>query len=172
MTESGREAGNALVRSLAAALSPAAEQDLTQADLIAATNSHLQIETMAAALIGKPWKMASPAQRMRLCAALLVPVARTLAVPFRERPKITLLPQRHSNQTDRWQVSTLLAWPTGQSAEVTWRIERNRGFPRIYDVSIDGVSILESMRSQFAEILRNAEIDTFSSRLEALNARD
>ena len=171
MTESIAEKANTLIRALVAALTPAPDQDLSQADTLAATDAHVGIENMAAALIGRTWRTATAAQRARLCAALLVTVTRNLADLFRHRPRLGRPRIHASDDMDRWRVSTLLTLPAGQSVPVTWRIERNSGSPQIYDVTIDGVSMLESLRAQLAGILTNEGVDAVSSRLEAMNDR-
>ena len=164
MTEAGSP--TALVRSLVAALSPT-EQGLPQADILAAIESHVQIETMARAILGVPWKSATAAQRARLCAALLPMVARAMAGPFAEAHKVVLQPQRLSHAGARSEVSAMLFHPNGAAVKLSWRIELTRVGARIYDASIDGVSILDSMRSQFSEMSARDGIDALSARLEA-----
>ena len=165
MTQPRNEAAVAHVRSFVAALSPPAGEMLSRADMIAAAENHVQVETIARAIVAPSWKAATPAQCTRLCTALLYPMALTLAEHLRHSPKVSFRPQRSVHGTTRWEITAALLFSAGPSIEVSWRGVHNRDGPRIYDISIERISFAESMRSQF--FATRGDIDAVSAQLEA-----
>jgi len=53
---------------------------------------------------------------------------------------------------------------------VTYRLLNNGGQWKLYDMSVEGVSLISSFRSQFAEILSNGNMDTLLKRLSKHNS--
>jgi phospholipid transport system substrate-binding protein len=56
-----------------------------------------------------------------------------------------------------------------QPVHVTYRLIHVGGVWRLFDMSVEGVSLIESFRAQFADILTNGNMDTLLNRLATHN---
>ncbi len=168
MTEHSGDA-IALVRSFIASMTRPPGHSLSQDEIRAAVGRHVRIEIMAASITGPAWKTAAPAQRERLCAVLLDLVAKHMAAPFTsEAGSIRVHPLRGGVERRRVEVPGDKLRANGSAIKLSWRVDRDRSGPFIYDATCDGVSILESLRSQFSEVLRREGVDGLAARLKAL----
>lgn len=57
------------------------------------------------------------------------------------------------------------------SIQVAYRLIRNQGSWKLYDLSVEGVSMLESFRSQFADILSQGNMAQLLNRMSSHNRR-
>lgn len=160
----------AFIRSFAAALSSQPGQARSREDILDAVERNVMIENLTASVVGVSWRKATPDQRTRLCAAILGRVARSMALPFKELPDATLWGERVSGDGDRCQVSARLQSRTGISIAISWRLLRNGGGLRIFDASIDGISIVESLRAQFHATITQGGVDGLIAQLDAMSS--
>lgn len=56
-------------------------------------------------------------------------------------------------------VNSIIVRSEGQNIPLSYSLVSKNGQWRIYDLSVEGVSLLQSFRSQFAEALKNSSID-------------
>ena len=64
-------------------------------------------------------------------------------------------------------VPTRVVTPRGTEIPVDYRMHRAQGRWQVYDVIIEGVSLVSNYRSQFDRIVRTASIDELIKRMEA-----
>jgi phospholipid transport system substrate-binding protein len=69
------------------------------------------------------------------------------------------------------QVSSDIISPESQPIHVTYRLINVGGQWRLYDMSVEGVSLIESFRSQFADILSHGNMEQLISRMSGHNTR-
>jgi phospholipid transport system substrate-binding protein len=63
------------------------------------------------------------------------------------------------------EVRTTIVTPQGQEYSVDYRLLKNPDRWRVYDVVIEGVSLVNNYRSQFAGILQKSSFDELSKKL-------
>lgn len=142
-------------------------QDSTLADdgkrdtLNALFSKSVDIEYVARFVLGRYWRTATPAQQKDYLAAY---------EPFLIRNYVSRI-ERYSGQTykltdskpmqDGANVSMVLHTPDGSSPDVivTYRlVKRADGF-KVIDIVVEGVSLLNTQRSEFASVVSNHGID-------------
>jgi phospholipid transport system substrate-binding protein len=69
------------------------------------------------------------------------------------------------------QVSSDIVSSQSQPIHVTYRLLKTGGGWRLYDMSVEGVSLIESFRSQFSDILSHGDMGTLLQRMSGHNAR-
>ncbi|OGT62681.1 MAG: hypothetical protein A3E85_00320 [Gammaproteobacteria bacterium RIFCSPHIGHO2_12_FULL_45_12] len=67
-------------------------------------------------------------------------------------------------------VNSVIESPTRQSIQMTYRLLRKGSAWRLYDMSVEGVSLIESFRSQFADILAQGNMEQLLNQLGRHNA--
>jgi ABC-type transporter MlaC component len=156
-----------LVRTFIAAMTPPPGQSLTEAEVLAVVQSHVRIDRIAAAVLRSSWQASTSAQRERICSALLALVSRLMAQPFEAQPASTqLLPFKGGPDRLRVEVSADQL-RNGVTVRLSWRVANEGDGPFIYDAANEGISIVESLRSQFGNVLRREGLDGLVTRLES-----
>ena len=134
---------------------------------------HFDFARMTALATGVGWRSATPAQQ-----GLLVDQFRTLLV----RTYSTAL-TRYTNQTLEFQpervspdgakalVRSLLKQPGAPALTIDYKMATTPGGWKIYDVAIDGVSLVTTYRDSFAEQVRTGGIDGLVKMLTDKNAQ-
>jgi phospholipid transport system substrate-binding protein len=67
------------------------------------------------------------------------------------------------------QVSSEIERPDGPSVSVTYRLVQKGSGWKLYDMSVEGVSMLESFRSQFSDLLESGDMNKLIQQLAAHN---
>ena len=81
---------------------------------------------------------------------------RTYATPLAEYSGETVkfLPERGASSGRFSRVNSVIMRPNGQQIPLSYALVSKNGEWKIYDLSVEGVSLLQSFRTQFAELLR------------------
>lgn len=133
----------------------------------------LDTQTIARASLGKQvWGQASRSQQQRFTQALSELVIRTYAAALsqysNERVKFFPLSASDSKKK-RIRVSSRIIRPNGPPLRVDYRMIHRGNQWKIYDLNIEGVSLLRNFRSQFAAKLRSENLDQL---IQALQQQD
>lgn len=132
---------------------------------------HADIAAMAKRVLPREtWIHASPAQKKQFQTEFTRTLIRTYA---------TALTSYH-NQTIRFfpvrgalgqtiEVKSEITSPETQSIQVVYRLIKSGNQWRLYDMSVEGVSMLESFRSQFASILSQGSMGQLLERMARHN---
>lgn len=134
---------------------------------------YVDFERMTQLAVGRPWRTASPAQQ------------RSLAREFR-----ALLVRTYSNALDAYRGQTMEVQPLSIAPDATDVRVRNRylapGRPpvpidyqmwkspegwKIYDIVVDGISLVATYRTQFNDIIQTSGIDGLLASLTERNRR-
>lgn len=130
-----------------------------------AVHKHLvplvDLQGMSRSVLGREaWQKASSGERKQFAEAFLQLIIRTYSNPLAEYSGETIkfLPANNINGKFL-KVKSIVSRPNGQKIPVTYSLVMRNGKWKIYDFSVEGISLLQSFRSQFAQALKNSTIN-------------
>lgn len=132
---------------------------------------HVNLDLMSQLVVGKYWAQATPEQRSQFKNEFTQFVTRTYSTALNSYSNETVryFPIRGGVTGNRVQVNSAIDQKNGSSISVTYRLIQTGGDWKVYDFSVEGVSIVENYRSQFADVLRTGGIEALNARLRAQN---
>ena len=122
---------------------------------------NVDVNGMSRSVLGrKAWGEASAVDKQRFSKAFTQLVIRTYASPLAEYTdeSIKFMPVRGSLESRFIRVNSLIIRSNGKNIPLSYSLVSKDGNWKIYDLSVEGVSLLQSFRSQFAEALQNSTI--------------
>ncbi len=131
---------------------------------------HFDFRRMSQWVLGRHWRQASEPQRVEFTKQfeqLLVRTYSDALVDFRDQ-SVSFLPTRERSKTDV-AVRVKVSQRGGPSVPITYRMQDNGKGWKIYDVSIDGVSLVITYRSSFTQEIKRNGLDGLIRRLETKN---
>jgi phospholipid transport system substrate-binding protein len=134
---------------------------------------HADVDVMAKRVLPpKVWASASASQRSRFESAFTTLLVHTYASAL----------ANYNDQTIRFypvrggyagknsvQVNSAIERPDGPAISVNYKMVRVGSEWKVYDLSVEGVSMLESFRSQFADQLAQGDIEALINKLSSHN---
>ena len=145
-----------------------------------AIEPHTDFDKIAPLVLGKHWKTATPAEQERFkheFQTLLIRVYSRAFVEYNDW-SINFLPLQISKEATKAIVQTKVMQPGQQPIDVHYRMFLSRGEWKVYDIMIDGVSLVTNYRTTFNDEIQtkgslSAVIDSLAKRnVEALAAKD
>lgn len=132
---------------------------------------HVDIRTMSRWVLGKNWRKASPEQRENFVVEfrdlLLSTYLRQVKTYNGESARF--LPLRGEQREGQAVVNAEIVQPNGPLIHATFRLHQPQGEWMIFDVSVEGISLVATHRSGFNTEIRNRGIDELIARLHRLN---
>lgn len=122
----------------------------------------VDVEGMSRSVLGRQaWTKASAVQKTQFSQAFTRLVIRTYSSPLTQYSDETVqfLPMRGSLSSRFIRVNSVIVRSAGQNIPLTYSLVDKNGQWKIYDISVEGVSLLQSFRSQLAQVLQNSSID-------------
>ncbi|MGQ3891242.1 MlaC/ttg2D family ABC transporter substrate-binding protein [Legionella sp. CNM-4043-24] len=129
---------------------------------------NVDVAGMSRSVLGRQaWNKASAAERTQFSQAFTKLVIRTYAGPLAEYTdeKVTFQPVRGSLEGRFVRVNSTIVRPSGQTIPLTYSLVAQNGQWKIYDLSVEGVSLLQSFRSQFADALQNSNMQALIAKM-------
>jgi phospholipid transport system substrate-binding protein len=130
---------------------------------------HFDFNRMTQLAVGKHWNAATPQQKQALVRefrALLVRTYSTSLTAFKDQA-IEFKPFSMKPDDTEVTVQTEVKQPGGKPVPINYEMYKTAFGWKVYDVSIDGVSLVINYRSSFASTIRQSGIDGLISKLEA-----
>lgn len=134
---------------------------------------HVDVTGMSRSVLGRQvWQKATPAQRTEFSKAFTQLVIRTYSSPLTEYKDETVqfLPVRGSLANRFLRINSVIVRTQGQNIPLSYSLVAKNGDWKIYDISVEGVSLLQSFRSQFAQVLQNSDIDEVIKQMQQKRA--
>jgi phospholipid transport system substrate-binding protein len=134
--------------------------------------SHFDFERMTRLAVGKNWRNATDPQRQALTNGFRTLLVRTYAVAlaqFRDRT-VDYRPLDKAPSGPDVMVHTTVATPQGKPINMDYRMGAVGEDWKVYDVLVDGVSLVINYRSLFDSTVSEKGIDGLVSLLEEKNA--
>ncbi|MFZ2405491.1 MAG: ABC transporter substrate-binding protein [Methylobacter sp.] len=140
---------------------------------------HTDFDKIAPLVLGKNWKSATTDEQERFKHEFQTLIVRTYSRAFIEYNDWTIrfMPLESSTEATKVIVKTKVIQPSQQPIDVNYRMFLNKGEWKVYDILIDGVSLVTNYRSTFSEEIQrkgslSAVIDSLVKRnAEALTAK-
>jgi phospholipid transport system substrate-binding protein len=139
-------------------------------DLVA---PHFDMVRMSKWVIGKHWRNASAEQRQRFIAEFRALLIRTYAVALAKYTEQTILyhPARFDGDGTQVTIKTEIIMPAGPPIPMDYRMYLRDGQWKVFDVAIEGISLVSTYRSSFAAEIRRSGLDKLIEDLALRNQR-
>jgi len=132
---------------------------------------HFDFRSMSKLVMGHYWRRASEAQREAFVAEFRQLLVRTYAKSLREYEgqEIAFLPTRERPDAGEVTVRTEIRDGSGMPIPIDYRLHPVDGSWKVFDVSVDGISLVTNYRSTFSQKIRRAGIDGLIEELRQNN---
>jgi phospholipid transport system substrate-binding protein len=135
---------------------------------------HVDIRVMSRWVLGKNWRKATPEQREAFVVEFRELLLGTYIrqVNTYEGEVVHFQPSRGVQKEGRAVVNAEIEQPNGPAVHAIFRMHQVDGAWLIYDVSVEGISLVATHRSSFNNEIRTSGIDKLIARLHELNERN
>ena len=133
---------------------------------------HLDEVTMAKLALGKNWKKASKDQKLEFVTEFKNLLVRTYSkslLEFRDQ-KINYFPVKLADDAHKASVKAEVIQPGGPSISMAYRVRIKNNAWKVYDIKIDGISLVTSYRGTFTQEVRKSGIDGLLTYLRDKNS--
>jgi phospholipid transport system substrate-binding protein len=140
---------------------------------------HVDMEAVARLALGKHWATASVVQRQRFTQEFTALLVRFYSLSLAEylnlheipQDVIEFLPGRDRLSVGNSLIHTRVHPPRGKPVDVNYCLHQVDGEWKVFDVTVDGISIVSAYRSVFNSELRKHGIDNLIATLSNQNRR-
>ena len=134
---------------------------------------YFDFERMSRRVLGKRWNKATPEQQERFIAAFRTLLVRTYALVLHEYrgQAMQYLDPVARKRDDEIIIPIKLALSGSQTVIVAYAMQGSGTDWKVFDVAIDGVSLVTNYRSSFRSEVARHGIDGLTDRLEAKNSK-
>ncbi|MFZ1910687.1 MAG: ABC transporter substrate-binding protein [Burkholderiales bacterium] len=129
---------------------------------------HIDFRAMTQLALGRNWAKASPAQREQVVSGFRNMLIRTYsnAIGTYQGQKMEVKPARMDPGDTDVTVRNSYLSPGRPAVQVDYRMEKTPDGWKIYDIVFDGVSLVATYRSEFAQQVRDGGIEGLIARLD------
>ncbi len=135
---------------------------------------HVDIETMSRLAMGRDgWLKATPPERKEFVDQFTTLMIRTYsrALASYSDQSVKFAPVRGDlTGQQQTQVDSKIIQPGGPAIPMSYRLVLRGDQWKVYDMSVDGVSMVQSFRSQFSQILNQQGVASLLDAMKKLNA--
>ncbi|MDS4069471.1 MAG: ABC transporter substrate-binding protein [Candidatus Competibacter sp.] len=134
---------------------------------------NFDFELMSRWVLGRAWQQATPEQRRRFTEEFRTLLVRTYAKALLEYSDedIRVPPQPSAADGNEATIRTEVRPKSGQSIQINYSMHLNNDAWKVYDVTVDGVSLVTNYRGTFVGQIRDSGIDAVIADLQQRNAR-
>ena len=132
---------------------------------------HFELTRMTQLAMGRNWRMATPEQQKTLTAefmTLLVRTYSTALASYRDQA-IDFRPLRAAPDATEVTVKSLVRRPGGQPIAIDYDLGKTAAGWKVFDVKVEGVSLVTTYRETFANEVRENGIDGLIKSLATKN---
>lgn len=126
---------------------------------------------MSKLVLARNWREASPEQQQRFVEEFRELLIRTYGTSLSQYSgqKVNYLPNPPSPQPDRATVRTEIVQSSGPPIPVVYQLRQGKDGWKVFDVVIEGVSLVQNYRSTFNSEIQQGGIDGLISKLSERN---
>jgi len=134
---------------------------------------HLDDVTMAKLALGKNWKKASKEQKIQFVNEFRNMLVRTYSkslIEFKDQ-EIKYFPMTVPGDVHKTSVKAEVLQPGGPSIPMAYRVRLKNNTWNVYDIKIDGISLVTSYRGTFTQEIRKSGIEGLLEYLRDKNGK-
>ena len=133
---------------------------------------YFDFERMSRRVLGKRWKTATPEQQSRFIQAFRTLLVRTYASVLNEYrgQVLTWLDPVPLRKEDEFVVPVMIELSGGEPIRVAYALYGSGSDWKVFDVAVDGVSLVTNYRSSFRSAIARHGVDGLIARLEEKNS--
>jgi len=135
--------------------------------------THVDFDRVSILILGKYWKTATPDQQVRFKKEFRSLLVRTYTTAFTEYAnwKIRYLPLKLEEGETKAMVRTEILQSGAQPVEVNYRMVNLNNNWKVYDVLIEGISLVQNYRTSFtSEVSRTGSLEQLITELSQRNS--
>jgi phospholipid transport system substrate-binding protein len=135
--------------------------------------AHVDFDRVSILILGKYWKTATPEQQARFKKEFRSLLVRTYTTAFTEYAdwKIRYLPLKMEEGENKVVVRTEILQAGAQPVEVNYRMVNLNNDWKVYDVLIEGISLVQNYRTSFTnQVSRTGSLDQLITELSQRNS--
>ncbi len=134
---------------------------------------HLDDVTMAKLALGKNWKKASKEQKIKFVEEFRNLLVRTYSKSLTEfkDQEIKFFPLNLAADAHKTSVKAEVIQPGGPSIPLAYRMRIKNNAWKVYDIKVDGISLVTSYRGTFAQEIRKSGMDGLLKYLHDKNGK-
>lgn len=135
---------------------------------------HFDFSRMAQLAVGRYWPKATPAQRQALISEFRTLLVRTYSnsLSAYKNQTIDYRPLKLQSGATDVTVKTVVNQPGGQPIPIDYSLEKTSNAWKVYDVAVDGVSLVTNYRGSFGTEIKNNGIDGLIKTLSDKNRQE
>ncbi len=132
---------------------------------------HFDFERMSSWVLGKYWRKASADEKARFAREFRTLLVRTYAKALNDNydKQIDMLAPRKRKDGKQVTVRTEIQQSGGFPIPISYKMHMKDGAWKIFDVSVDGISLVANYRSSFAKEIRKDGLEKLIARLADRN---
>jgi phospholipid transport system substrate-binding protein len=122
--------------------------------------------------VGRAWRDANPEQRKKLVEEFRSMLVRTYsnALEGYQGQEMKVLPSRNKPSDTEATVRNQFTRAGGKPVPIEYQMRKTDGGWKIYDISVEGISLVLTYRSEFDQVVKQEGIDGLIKRLSQKNA--
>jgi phospholipid transport system substrate-binding protein len=135
---------------------------------------NVDFNRVSALVLGKHWRTASKDQKLRFRKEFQLLLVRTYARAFTEFNDwtVSFLPMKMKDGSNKALVKTEVLQPGRPPVAVSYRMRLSKGKWKVYDIIIEGVSLVTNYRNSFKnEVKRSGSLDAVIEKLAERNEK-
>lgn len=132
---------------------------------------HFDFDRMSSWVLGKYWRKANADERKRFTKEFRTLLVRTYAKALNDNydKKIDMLPSRKKKGGKQVIVRTEIQQSAGFPIPISYKMHIKNDAWKVFDVSVDGISLVANYRTSFAKEIRKNGLDKLIARLADRN---
>ena len=132
---------------------------------------NFDFELMSRWVLGRAWQQATPEQRRRFSGEFRTLLVRTYAKALLEyaNEDVRVLPQPGAADGSETTVKTEVRLKASQPIQINYSMHLGNDAWKVYDVTVDGVSLVTNYRGTFATQIRDSGLDAVIADLQQRN---
>lgn len=122
---------------------------------------HFDFMRMTQLAVGKTWRTTTDDQKKELTAEFRTLLVRTYTRVFKTYPDpvIEVKPVKPGTDADEATVRTVIHIKDGKSATVDYEMKKSKDGWKVFDVTVEGVSLVTSYRGSFADQIQQSGVE-------------
>jgi len=132
---------------------------------------YIDFEQATRLAVGRAWREATPEQKKRLVTEFRNMLVRTYsnAISAYQGQTLKVLPARGKQDPEETVVKTQYVRSGGQPLPIDFTMHQKEGTWKVYDITVEGVSLVMTYRSEFDAIVKQKGVDGLIQALATKN---